>query len=26
MKAKVQVVKDGKVLDALDLMKTLMEA
>lgn len=26
MKAKVQVVKDGKVLDALDLIKTLIEA
>ena len=26
MKAKVQVIKDGKVLDALDLIKTLIEA
>ena len=26
MKAKVQVVKDGKVLDALNLIKTLIEA
>ena len=25
MKAKVQVIKDGKVLDALDLIKTLIE-
>jgi len=26
MKAKVEVLKNGKVLDALDLMRTLMEA
>ncbi|MFX0188133.1 MAG: molybdopterin dinucleotide binding domain-containing protein [Candidatus Hodarchaeota archaeon] len=26
MKAKVEVLKDGKVLDALDLIKTLVEA
>ncbi len=26
MRAKVEAVKDGKVLDALDLIKTLMEA
>ena len=26
MKAKVEVIKSGKVLDALDLIKTLMEA
>ena len=26
MKANVEVLKDGKVLDALDLIKTLVEA